>query len=68
MASKVSLTDVRATAKAWVAAATVVVTQVASVLVPDSVPGKLAVSVLGVLGALSLVFKVENKTNELGDL
>ena len=60
MATKI--TDFRATAKAWVAAATVAVTQVAAVLVPDSAPGKIVTSVLGVLLALGAVFAVENKT------
>lgn len=47
-------------AKAWVAAATVAVTQVASYLVPDSPPGKIVASVLGVLVALGAVFGVSN--------
>lgn len=46
--------------KAWVAAATVAVTQVASYVVPDSPPGKVIVSVLGVLVALGAVFGVTN--------
>jgi len=50
--------------KAWVAAATVVVTQVASYTVPDSPPGKLIVSVLGVLVALGAVFGATNGTKD----
>lgn len=46
--------------KAWVAGAIVVVTQVASYVVPDSPPGKIVASILGVLVAVGAVFGVTN--------
>lgn len=47
-------------AKAWVAGAIVIVTQVASYVVPDSPPGKIVASILGVLVAIGAVFGVTN--------
>lgn len=47
-------------AKAWIAGATVVVTQIASYVVPDSPPGKIVASVLGLIVAVGAVFGVSN--------
>lgn len=58
MATK--LTDFRATAKAWVAAALAAVTSVAAYVVPDSTPGHLLASAAAFLITLGAVFATSN--------
>ncbi len=54
------LSDVKATAKAWIAAALAGLTGLATVVVPDSTPGKLIIAAIGFLTALLAVFGKAN--------
>lgn len=55
------LTDVAATAKAWLAGAAALVATVSAYVVPDSSLGRVLLSLGAFLGTLMVVFKVPNK-------
>lgn len=57
---KTRLTDFAVAAKAWVGAAIAGLTGLATIVVPDSVPGKLIAAGLGFLVALYAVFSKSN--------
>lgn len=62
MATKI--TDFKATAKAWVAAALAAVTSVAAYVVPESTPGQLLATAAAFLVTLGAVFATTNKDPE----
>jgi len=61
---KTKLTDFRATAKAWLAAAAAGIATVSAYVVPDSTVGRVLLSAGAFVAALLAVFNVENKPAE----
>lgn len=58
---KTRLSDIGATAKAWLAGAAALVATVSAYVVPDSTLGRVLLSAGAFLGTLLAVFQVENK-------